>query len=232
MEFFGFFLLFGVLGGCGLGLAFLAARFTRDWDSGRGATVLVSLLAPFVLMAYLLFAGYLRNKFHERRGEAYDIDGTYTLPLAHGYYLRFFDEMPWDAYITRAASTGVLNIESIDRVQRLAVSDEHVYGQKGLGDELDGPVDCFFDMDLSSGGVRKFGSEGELRSGAPAFGPLLRPEEVLSKQESRVHSYYFWPLMLSTPFVLLVGWVALSRRAGKGHNLANSTAHVSSMRLR
>ena|SRR5579859_1981730 len=216
MEFFAYLAFAGFVFACSIAFAFIAMWLTRNFEQGRGVAIVGAFLAPSAFVAYLLFVSHLREQYHHTRSEASNFDGSCTLPLSHGYFLWFFDETPWMSVIGNQ-QTEVNNVASpqLEHIQRIALADGKVFGETGKSNMLDGPPDFFFVFDPSSGAVREFAQEAQLRSGFPKFGPLMRPEDAFNAAEEHQRSILFWPAIAGAPFALATGlWLARRKRRG------------------
>jgi hypothetical protein len=197
----------------GIVLAIAAGYATRNFERGRGGIVVAAFFSPFLFVGYLLVADHFRDEFHRARGEAFD-DGFKTLPLANAYRLSYFYKMPWMSVITKVGVNHSSN-SAVDQVQLLAIVGNRVFGETGRTEMLDGPPDFFFSLDLSSGELRKFSNEAELRSNFSVFGQLQRPEEVYQDALKRQRSDYFWPAVMSAPLALLTSILYFVRHVRK-----------------
>ncbi len=197
----------------GLALALASVFVTRKVERGRGAMILLAFFLPTIFVTYLLFAGYLREKFHHGRSDASDLDGTCTLPISNGYFVWFFDETPWMAVIAnrQSAVDNVINPQ-LKHVQRVALTGGKVYGVTGRSEMRDSPPDFFFTFDPSSGSIREFGTEDELRSNSPQLGELRRTEEVFNEAENQKRSQLFWPAVALAPFSFMGGTLIWRRQ--------------------
>lgn len=203
MEIFPITALFIFIFVLGIVLAFAAVHVTRNLNRGRGGIVVTACFSPFLFVGYLLVADHLRDEFHRTRGDAYD-NGYKVLPLANGYQLSYFYKMPWMSVIAKVEASHSFH-PAVDQVQRLALAGNNVFGETGRSNMLDGPPDFFFSLDLSSGEIKEFSSEAELRSRFAVFGPLQRPEEVYRDALENQRSDFFWPIVAGAPFALFAG---------------------------
>lgn len=203
MEFASLIVPVGFVFCCGIGitLSLIAAMLSRNFERGRGASIVGAFFAPFLFAIYLLLAGYLRNDYHRRHHEASNLDGDCTLPLRHGFNLIFFDEMPEDSSIGRGdwQKSGP---PILGHVRRVAVTNASVVGQTGDSDYSASPS-AFFSFDLKSGAVTRFEDEAALRLHTPQVGVLQRPDEAFREAERKQRNALFWPLVAGLPLVVV-----------------------------
>jgi hypothetical protein len=197
--------MFGIVIVCCVVFAGSAGVMTRRLNRGRGAVIVLAFFVPALFVAYLLVAGYWRNNFHRSRLEASNIDGECTLPLGNGYSLRFLDKMPSLAMILNEDFTDAKPI-NVDGVRSIATANSMVFGQ----------TDFFFSLNLSSGQIKRFADEAEMRRGSPPFGALVETSEAFSTAEDWQRGSYFWPLVACGPIAILVGGLIWSRRRRDG----------------
>lgn len=188
----------------GIVFALVTAALTRNVGGIRIVYVISALVLPAAFVVYLLVAGYLRNEFHWQHSEAYDFDGSCTLPLGNGFELSYFDETPYMAYMTRAGVQSP-RLAPSDHIQRVAIADNKIYARSSDSNSADGPPDGFFSIDLATGEITKFDDEAHLRASFPKFGQLNTPDVAFWAAEDRQRSGSFWPCVAGTPFVLAAG---------------------------
>ena len=204
MEFFGFFFLFVLLVAAGIGLASTTTARTRHWTRGRGAFVLLAFFAPFLFVIYLATAGYLRNTYHRSRAEAFSFDGAYSLPLSHGYYLSFFDEMPQDSDLALSTWPFITN-QSVSKIDRIAWNGSIVAGHIHDGATAEEVANPYFTLDTSNGVLRRFANEEKMRASVAGLVPLQAPDALFQEISSTQRSALFWPLVLIVPCAMV--WV-------------------------
>lgn len=224
MEFFAYLGLFGIIVASGLVFTSIAVPATREIKHGRSALVLLAFFLPALFVAYLMIASHLRSEFHQGRSEANDFDGKITLPLGSGYYLRYFDEVPSQAYVERDVS-GEFGTSFISPVRKIGFLDGHVLGAIGTSSLPDDSVDSYFLLDLPTGHLEKFKTESALWSRVGRTVPLVAADEAYWAAIKHQRSWLFWPTVVLAPFAIFLAIWRLRRSIrGSGSLLGNPTA--------
>jgi hypothetical protein len=202
--------------------AIIAVKLTRKWNRGVGIAVLLGFSSPILYVASILGMQHLRDEYHRQRLEAYDFDGSCDAPLGHGYRLQFFDEDPWLSQIVAGSLSTPGKLPSLNseyrlvenRVQRLAITKTDVYGQAGATDQLDGPADHYFRINLVDGTDRRYPSEADLRQDATTNAPFVTADQAFNDQEGQQRSTLVSWIIGLAPLVFLAGCWFLLRLMG------------------
>ncbi len=203
--------MFGYVFAASVILTLISAWFSRHFERGRGAFIVGAFFTPFLFVGYLIYVNGLRHEFHVSRSEAGEDHGFNRLPLRNGYRLSSFYEAPSDAWIEKSSVATDSDL-GLKHVQRVAVIGDTVFGETSRSGILDSPEDIFFALDMSSGTIREFGTEAELRSRFSKSVPLRHPEDVYEEALAKVRSTYFWPTVAGIPVVILAACWILARR--------------------
>jgi hypothetical protein len=198
-----------VAGGIFAGVTWWA---TRSFSGGRKRATTFALFFPVVALFYLEGAWLAYGIVEDAMGRDTYVEGIYHYPLALGYQLVVMDKMPEQAYIENAKRPSLKGISEVREFQvtgNLIVVTSHK-DESGTDWGSEKKADQFSIIDASTGAIRGFESESDLRTAASQLGVVVRLESVqnaLSTAASEARpNWFFWCFVLSPVAVFLISF--------------------------
>ncbi|HEY3624733.1 MAG TPA: hypothetical protein VGL00_00560 [Terracidiphilus sp.] len=188
-----------VVGGIFAGVMWWA---TRSFSSGRKSATTVALFFPVAVLFYLEGTWLAYGLFEDAMGRDTYVEGIYHYSLAHDYQLVIMDKMPEQAYVEnvkRLSLKGISEVRGFQVAGNLIIVTSH-RDESGTDWGPEKKADQYSIIDGSSGAIREFGSESDLRTAAFQLGLVLHLESVkdaLSMAVSRAQpNWSFWCIVL------------------------------------